>query len=1031
MQFQPLAFLRKKKPVTEAILLDQLAKREKRRAFRKTYGYLALCMLLPALIMYLIYFSRGIHPFGDGAVLVLDLTGQYVWFFEALRNAVWGDASMLYSFARALGGEFMGIYAYYIASPLSYIVCLFPADRMLEALLTLFLLKVAICGGTFGYYMHRTLKEKKPLAVITLSVFYALSAYAVVQQHNTMWIDALMWLPLITLGIEQLIKHGKYKMYVIFLALTVWSNFYIGYMVCIYCAIYFFLYYVVHSENYKQNPLRERFHFAKSLVRIALYSILALGIAAVVLLGAYYSLNFGKTTFSVTKWEFLTNFDLLDLFYKFLPGSYDTVRPEGLPFVYCGLLTLLLIPTYFLSKKYTVREKIVSGVFVIIFVIIATLNITDLVMHGFQAPNWLNYRYSFMLCFYLCVLACKALADFERASLRTMMSTGLIIGLLCVILQKYSDDQYVNPGDYTTIWFTLLLIFVYLSVLAILRTTAKKRLAAAVLVAVVSVEALLSGMIHLGELDADVGYSRYSYYNNFLDKMRPITESVRMSDTSFYRMEKTLFRSTNDNMALEMRGLSGSTSTLNKETIQFLNKMGYSSKSHWSKYLGGTPVNDSLLGIKYIISDKDIYNNYYNVYKTDEEHGLTAYQNPYALSIAYGVADALLNFEMGYTNEKKETKPTSSNGEVYEVEEVGTIVDTLKSYLNKLLGIDETVTGSDYIDHYNSPFERMNAIITAMLGAEEMQKVFVKVPFDEENVSTTNLKISGASDEKALYYRYDKELSEVDATLSFTVTTTADGELYFYLPSDYPREVDLAVYVHNSGETNAKTIGNFYGNESVRIVSLGNFKKGTTISVDLTLKKDVLFVIKEKKYKTVVFKENGEEYERETAYYAPADPFYFIDYTVFENAINTLKKDQLIVTDHTEDELHGTFTASREHETVLTTLAYDKGWRVYVDGVEVETVKALGSLVAFSIDGAAGQTHTVDLVYRPRTHVVGLSVTLISGGIFLLLIILERHIKRVPLLKHLVTTVPESKKSKKNAALSAKSETTDSSNEST
>ncbi len=320
------------------------------KRFFKEYGYLLLCMAIPAALIYLIYFAREIYPIGDGSVLVLDLNGQYVWFFEALRNFVRGDASLLYSFSRAMGGEFLGIYAYYLASPLSFLVCLFPTDRMLEALLTLFLIKTALCGGTFGYYMHKTSKTRSRVSTVVFSIFYALSTYAIVQQHNTMCIDAVMWLPLITLGMEELIKHGKFKLYTISLAVTLFSNFYIGYMVCIYCLFYFFLYYI-GSASKENNPYRERFHFLKSLLRVAFFSLLAVGIAFVVLIGAYYSLSFGKTTFSTTKWEWALNFDILDLLYKFLPASYDTVRPDGYPFVYCGTLTLLLLPAYFLSKK--------------------------------------------------------------------------------------------------------------------------------------------------------------------------------------------------------------------------------------------------------------------------------------------------------------------------------------------------------------------------------------------------------------------------------------------------------------------------------------------------------------------------------------------------------------------------------------------------------------------------------------------------------------------------------------------------------
>ena len=73
-------------------------------------SYLGLCFLVPALTMWLIYIAMGTYPFGNGSVLVLDLNGQYIYFFEQLRDIVLGDGSFLYCFGRALGGEFMGIY---------------------------------------------------------------------------------------------------------------------------------------------------------------------------------------------------------------------------------------------------------------------------------------------------------------------------------------------------------------------------------------------------------------------------------------------------------------------------------------------------------------------------------------------------------------------------------------------------------------------------------------------------------------------------------------------------------------------------------------------------------------------------------------------------------------------------------------------------------------------------------------------------------------------------------------------------------
>ena len=200
------------------------------------------------IVMWVIYICMEVFPFGEESVLVLDLNGQYVYFFEELKNIIYGDGSLLYTFSRAMGGEFMGIFAYYLSSPFSFIVALFPDAYMTEALLIMFLLKTGCCGLTFGIYVDAT-RRRDPVATVIFSAMYALCGYAVVMQHNTMWIDNLILLPIIMLGIERMIKYGRYRMFVLSLMMAIFSNFYIGYMSCIFVAVYFFYYYFANNEN--------------------------------------------------------------------------------------------------------------------------------------------------------------------------------------------------------------------------------------------------------------------------------------------------------------------------------------------------------------------------------------------------------------------------------------------------------------------------------------------------------------------------------------------------------------------------------------------------------------------------------------------------------------------------------------------------------------------------------------------------------------------------------------------------------------
>ena len=913
----------------EAPLLSDRPKSKWKTAWEE-YRYLGFAFLIPIVLMYLLYVAMEVYPFGNGSVLVLDLNGQYVYFYEALRAWIYGDGSLLYSFGRSLGGEFMGIYAYYIASPFSYIVALFPKDRMLEALLTIFLLKAGCCGFTFGFYLHKTAPKINKLSIVTFSIMYAMCAYCVVQQHNSMWIDAVLWLPILTYGIEELIKKGHFRIFVVALTVTMMSNFYIGYMVCLYTLAYFFFYYFKTAEKHINNPYREKKHFLKSFLRIGIYSVIALGAAMVIWLSAYYALTFGKDEFTNPSWAFKAKFTFMELLTKLLPGSFDTVRPEGLPFIYCGTLVLFLVPLYFLSKKFSIREKIFSLAFIAFFLVSFCLNPLDLIWHGFQNPNWLNYRYSFMLCFILLVLAYKAFCELPQIKPQWLFGIGCAIGMFVIVAEQFDYESYIKAegtlDPFQIIWFSLIAAAIYTVMLYLIcinrNKAAKKRSLSFVLFFFVCIEMTLNGISNVFALDRDVVYSSYSSYNTFLTEIRPIVGELQEMDTSFYRSEKTDVRKTNDNMGLNMRGLSNSTSTLNLSTIKFLNQMGYSSSSHWSKYQGGNLANDSLLGIKYIVDANELYYNSQLLEqyceKVLEDANYSVYRNPYALSVAFGVDDAV-------------------------------------SALN--------------LETYYNPYERINDMITAMLGAEEEIQVFVPITGDKVVTTTTNCETSSI----AKHTKYVAEVSSRDAILHYTITCEEDCTLYFYLPSEYPREVGMKV--------NSVDYGTFYGNETSRSRLIGNYEAGDTVLVSLTLHKENLYV---KKNVPVAYKLNWD---------------------LLASSMEQLAQTQFIIDeDYSETYLPGTLTTTKDDQMILATIPYDEGWIVTVDGEEVEIYETMDALIAFHVESAG--EHELMLRYRPKTFVVGLASTIFFSALFLALCLILWLMKKYNKHFFLLTGVP-------------------------
>ena len=983
------------------------------------YGYIGIAAAIPALVFLIIYIARGLYPFGNGTVLVLDLNGQYVYFFEALRNYVLEGETLLYSWSRSLGGEFLGIYAYYLASPLSYLVCLFPKDRVQEFLLVMFLIKAAICGGTMGFYLHKHSVTKNRFTILTFSVMYALSAYCVVQQSNTMWIDAVMWLPLVTYGVEQVIKCGKFKIFVIFLALTLASNFYIGYMVCIFVLLYYFFYMLAYTDNGVNNPLGEKSHFLKSFMRMGVFSLIAIGISAVIVLSAYYSLQFGKNEFTDPNFEASLKFDLYDLLFKLLPSSYDTVRIDGLPFVYSGLLTVILAPLFFCTKKFTMREKIANGVMILIFVLSFMVTTLDLVWHGFQKPQWLNARFSFIFCFFMIFLAFRAFESIKKIKGEYLFAISGLILLGVSFLQKFDEefkeklvaltygpkeeDFAVHP--YATILLTVVCLAIYVSIIAIAPKVKKKETVSAVLLGVVCVEMLLSGMSNVEDFHQDVSFSSYSSYNEYTTMMRPITDTLTKDyDTSFYRYEKTHHRKTNDNMALNIRGVSNSTSTLNKDSINFLKVLGYYSQSHKSQYKGGTVVSDSLIGMKYIISEKDYsslyepvltgqdyadylgitldelkektnsdaYSNYVTALDNDKFNSsdFTVYYNPYALSIAFPASDAVLNVNM-----KEHDINTSEDNKNYEERHNP--------------------------DGYKSPFTRTNALISGIVGENvELYKPAIQTSVVLDGVTH---KVSSNHDRYETTEKPEQSAFKQDkgyGTITYTFTVPDNGEmLYLYLPAYWAYEVDLSsdtMKIFDSTRSdgtinNSKTSAGALAKQNERIIELG--------------------FSTEKEYKLTVTIDNNNY-----RFYTKEDQpiLYYADMETISSVFGRIQESQIKLDEEFKnDDISGTLSTSANDQLIMTTIPYDEGWNVYVDGKKVELVEVADALVGFRIDEAG--EHNVRFLYRSKYFNAGLVISAVSIVGFLIIVAFEKKIRSFKPVQYLLPVGEEPTSSLANA----------------
>ena len=720
-----------------------------------------------------------------------------------------------------------------------------------------------------------------------------------------MWIDCMYLLPLIALGIEQLIAKRKYLLFTLSLAVAIFSSFYIGYMMCIFCFIYFFYAYFCISEN----EIGEKAHFVRSLFRMGVFSLIAIGLAACIVLPTYYSLGFGKTSFSNPSFGLSARFDLLDLVGRLFVNAYDTVRPDGLPIIYCGMLTVIMAPFFFISKKIPLRQKVGTGALLGIFVFSFSIDAIDKFWHGMQAPNWLNYRYSFMLVFLLVIAAAKAFDGIRRISAAKL---GAVVGgwyLFLLVFQKIGEFHESNiDRDLLCIYVSAIFLAVYAAVLALFRHKQYRRTASSVLLVIVCAEMIISGISSICYMDNDVVYSTRSSYLDNKAKYEDSADWILENDDGFYRFDKTKHPLINTPMLLGIRGFTNSTSTLNKDTIDFLRYMGLSSKSHWSKYYGATAPFDAFLGVKYVIADPE-YTVPDGYIPRFTGNATTVYENPLALSVAYAVNGSLKDMHLAYPS-----------------------------------GYAEAIENGEYeaFTAYYTPPERMNVMMGYMLGKDEPVELFKT--FKKVDTRDTNLNYSYVAEHE----KYAPITENSAASLYYTFNAEADGVVYMYVPTDYPREANVLV--------NGADKGTVLANETDRMIALGYFPAGEEITVTLSLKDDRIYIR------------------------ADEPLFWYVDTETCTEAFNELAKNQFNIDAWNDTSFRGNIHVPEDRTTVFTSLPYDSNWRVWVDGEEVQTYEMLGALVAF--DTTPGD-HSILMLYYPRQLYLGLCITAVSAVMLL------------------------------------------------
>lgn len=610
--------------------------------FIKNNKFILISALVAFAVTQLIYFCYSLVPYGNMTILRMDLYHQYGPLFAELYDRLTDGGSLIYSWNSGLGSSFLGNYFNYLSSPTSLIILLFGHENIPEAIAAMIAIKATLSAGVFTYYLKKSV-GKHDITSAAFGIMYAFCGYFVAYYWNLMWLDAMVLFPLVMLGIEKIIKQGKPSLYCVTLALTFISNYYMAYMVCIFSVLYFIAYY------FSQYPLGKKFNehidkdetlfkklknsvFISSGLKFAFYSVIAVLLAAFAILPLMSILTSSSATSGGAPTEFKKYFTVFDFLANHLVAAEPTIRSSGtdvLPNVYCGILTLILVPLFLFNKKIQIREKVSYVCLLGVLYFSFSVNYLNFFWHGFHFPNDLPYRFSFMYSFILLIMAYKALIHIKEYSGKELLCSGLGFVLFLVLVEKLTSK---NIGD-LSLGLSMIFGVGYVLILRLLKD--KRFQASAVAVLLICT---VTSEIALGNTNSySMNQSKANYTSDY-DDFTALKEKLDEYDGGFYRMELTNLRTRMDPSWYNYNGVSIFSSMAYEKVANLQQDLGmFGNYINSYTYNPQTAVYNAMFGLKYLV-DNDDYELGENIYSRLMSAGkFTAYKNEFSLPVAFAV----------------------------------------------------------------------------------------------------------------------------------------------------------------------------------------------------------------------------------------------------------------------------------------------------------------------------------------------------------------------------------------------------------
>lgn len=895
--------------------------------------FVFLAFFLSASIMIITYAAIGILDFGiDGkSILRVDLYHQYAPFHEELRSKILNGKSLFYSWEGGMGKELISQIAYYTASPISFLILLFPQEALPDAMATFILIKIAFAGAFFAYYLKKSF-EKNDLTIVAFAMLYAFSAFVTCYYWNLMWLDAVAVFPLVALGIEKIVKENKHSLYCLTLAFTIIVNFYIAFIVCIISVLYFLVVVFTTYELKKDKKI-----MINAGIKFAIASLIAGGISMFLTIPTAVALSNTQASDST-----FPAFEIYENVLQLLTGHFFSSKPvilgrnEDLPNVYSGVITMILMPVYFFNKNIKKKEKILFASIVGFMLLCSCIKPLDYLIHGAHFPSNLPHRYTFMYSFLLITMAYKAFLNIRGFEFKYVYRTFALYTIVILVTEYLipeidpNFDRIMVDGGVIANIVIMAVYIIYLNYYnnTIKRKSKNSKIKEAIifpLLVFMVIESCASSIIGLMKF----GVSYRTEYNMYTDDGNEAVKYLKENDDEkFFRQEFKRFTFINEAAYYHYKGFSIFSSLAYGNTSQLMEDLGIAATSNSYRYYDPTPLIDSLFNIKYIMHKNQSYNKSHigddSPYRdnpmgeTKYEHfkdfgKVSVYKNPYYLPLGFMVNSDIKDWET------LDSTPFDVQNDF-----IAKASDNENKILNKI-----NITSFTYKN--------------------------IKLNDIDENEPMQNL--DGVDVKYNLVYP-----KSLQAIPSVEAKIYVDKAQHVYAYVDAGNAKRFKYWIKNDVNAGADADRELSTGRS--LIDFGDIEAGTMITVRFELTNKGEF---EKTYR-----KSGN-----IMLYAAS-----FDDEAYKEVYEQLNDDEKYeLQECTDTYLKGSIMAKKDG-VMYTSIPYDKGWSVKVDGKDAELLPIAGEGL-IGVELTEG-THIVEFEYTPKGLYMGIVISVGSVAIFII-----------------------------------------------